>query len=256
MITHRRLVMGAAAGAVAVVVFGAAARGAFSTSPASTAPQTQQTEPEQARGITVSGEGKVQGKPDIAQLALGVSVLRATVAAARDQAAASLTAIDNAMKADGIADRDIQTSDLTISPEYNYSDGKQTLTGFRVTNTATVKVRDINTTSKVVDDAVNAGGDDTQIQGITFTIDKPGDLQRQAREAAVADAKAKAQTLASASGVGLGSAIAISEGGGVQPIVYDKAAFAAAPGATTAATPIQPGELDVTVNVSITWAIT
>lgn len=255
MIKRRRLVMVAAAGAVAVVAFGAAARGAFSTDPATTSLQTQQTEPNQAHGITVAGEGKVRGKPDMAQLSLGVSVLRATVAAARDQAAASLTAIDNAMRADGVADKDIRTSDLTISPEYNYSDGKQTLKGFRVTNTATVKVRDINTTSKIVDDAVNAGGDDTQIQSIMFTIDKPGDLQRQAREAAVADAKGKAQTLASASGVGLGAAIAISEGGGVQPLVYDKTAFAAASGAPAAATPIQPVGLDVTVDVSITWAI-
>jgi hypothetical protein len=223
--------------------------------PASTTTTTLQTDTNQTHGISVSGEGKVQGKPDVAQLSLGVSVLKDTVAAARDQAATSLTAITAAVKADGVADKDIQTTQLDISPQYDYNNGNQTLKGFRVTNTVSVKVRDINAASKVVDDAVTAGGDDTQIQGITFTIDKPEDLQQQARTAAVADAKAKAQTLASASGVGLGDAIVISEGGGVQPITYDSAALKSAGAAAAPATPIQPGQLDVTIDVSITWAI-
>ena len=101
---------------------------------------------------------------------------------------------------------------------------------------------------------VNAGGNDVQIQGVSFTIDKPDDLQRQAREQAIADARDKADTLAKASGVSLGDAISISEGGGVQPVpataAFDRAAGAAAP-----QTPIQPGELDVTVTVNVTWAI-
>jgi uncharacterized protein YggE len=250
---RHKLALVAGIGAVAFLAFGAATCGAFA--PASTTTNLQ-TDTNQTHGISVSGEGKVQGKPDLAQLSLGVSVLKDTVAAARDQAANSLTAIETAVKADGVADNDIQTTNLNISPEYDYNDGHQTLKGFRVTNTVTVKVRDINNTSKVVDDAVAAGGDDTQIQGIMFTIDKPDDLQRQAREAAVADAKSKAQTLATASGAGLGDVIAISEGGGVQPIAYDRAALAAMPSAAAgASTPIEPGQLDVTVDVSVTWAI-
>ncbi len=251
--TNRKLAVVAGIGAVAFIAFGAATCSALA--PASTT-TTLQTDTSQTHGISVSGEGKVQGKPDVAQLSLGVSVLRDNVAAARDQAATSLAAITSAVKADGIADKDIQTTQLDISPQYDYNNGNQTLKGFRVTNTVSVKVRDINTTSKVVDDAVTAGGDNTQIQGITFTIDKPEDLQQQARTAAVADAKAKAQTLASAAGVGLGAPITISEGGGVQPIVYagaqlkNMASSAAAP-----ATPIQPGQLDVTVDVNITWTI-
>ncbi len=236
-------------GAAAFLAFGAATCGAFGSTTT-----TVQSGTNQPSGISVSGQGKVTGKPDLAQLRLGVSVLSDTVAAARDQAATSLTAITKAMKADGVADKDIQTEQLNISPEYDYTNGRQLLKGFRVTNVVSVKVRDINSTSKVVDDAVNAGGNDTQIQSIAFTIDKPADLQRQAREAAVADAKAKAQTLASASGVSLGPVTAISEAGGVQPIMYSGAEFAAKPAAAPA-TPIQPGELDVTVTVSATWAI-
>jgi uncharacterized protein YggE len=239
-------------GAVAFVALGASAlRG-----PGSTTTTIQSETTGSTHGISVSGEGKVTGKPDLAQLRLGVSVLRPTVAAARDQAANSLSAITSALKADGVADKDIQTQQLTISPEYDYSGSKQRLTGFRVTNVVSAKVRTIDTTSKVVDDAVNAAGDDVQIEGITFTIDKPDDLKQQARALAVADAKSKAQTLASASGVSLGSAVDISEGGGVQPVVFSGAQFDAARAAgASAPTPVQPGELDVTVNVNITWAI-
>jgi len=235
-------------GAAAFLAFGAATCGDFSSS-------TVQSSPDQAHGISVAGEGKVQGKPDIAQIQLGVSVLRDTVAAARDQAATSLTAMTNTLKANGVADKDIQTQHLNIAPEYDYTDGRQILKGFRVTNVLSAKIRDINTTSKVVDDAVTAGGNDTQIQGISFTIDNPEDLQKQARQKAVADARSRAETLASAAGAELGGVMSISEGGGVQPVMYDAAEFRGAMAAAAPATPIQPGELDVTVNVSITWGI-
>ena len=237
-------------GAVAFVALGASTCGSLGSTTT-----TIQGDSNGVHGITVSGEGKVTGKPDVAQLTLGVSVLRPTVAAARDQAASSLTAMTNAVKADGVADKDIQTQQLNIQPEYDYSNNKQRLTGFRVTNTVSVKVRNIDSTSKVVDDAVAAGGDDTQLQGISFTIDKPDDLKQQARQLAVADAKAKAQTLASASGVSVGDAIDINEGGGVQPVVYSGAAYDAAKSVAAPATPIQPGELDITIDVNITWAI-
>ena len=235
-------------GAAAFLAFGAATCGDFSSN-------TVQSSPDQQHGISVSGEGKVQGRPDIAQLSLGVSVLRDTVAAARDQAAQSLTAMTNSLKANGVADKDIQTQQLNISPEYDYTNGRQLLKGFRVTNVLSAKVRNIDTTSKVVDDAVVAGGNDTQIQGISFTIDNPADLQKQAREKAVADAKDRAETLASAAGAQLGSVMAISEGGGVQPVVYSGAMYDAAKAAAAPATPIQPGELDVTINVTVTWGL-
>ena len=147
----------------------------------------------ETRGITVSGEGKATGKPDIAQLTLGVSKLANTVEQARNDAAASLDAMIKSLRDNGIAKDDIQTVQFNISPEYDYSNGRQLLKGFRVTNVVSAKLRDINKTSKVVDDAVKAGGDSTQVQGISFTIDKPEELQAQAREKAVADAKARAR---------------------------------------------------------------
>jgi hypothetical protein len=208
----------------------------------------------ETHGITVNGEGKVTGKPDIAQLTLGVSKLANTVEQARNDAAASLDAMIKSIRDNGVAKDDIQTLQFNISPEYDYSNGRQLLKGFRVTNVVSVKLRDINKTSKVVDDAVTAGGDNTQVQGISFTIDKPEELQAQAREKAVADAKARAQTLASAAGVTVGDPITISETSFQLPAASRAIAEDQGKGGAPA-TPIEPGTLDVTVTVTVTWGI-
>lgn len=210
----------------------------------------------QMTGVSVSGEGKVQGAPDLAIIQLGVTNLSPTVAEARDRAATSLEGIINSMKNAGVDEKDIQTSQLSISPEYNYDNGTQTLRGFRVTNTVTAKIRNIDNTGTIVDGAVGAGGDDTRIDNIYFTIDDPEDLREQAREAAVADARRRAETLARAGGVSLGNPKLISETSYSQPIPYAREGYAAdsAAGAVPE-TPILPGELDVIVNVSVTFEI-
>ena len=207
-------------------------------------------------GISVQGEGKVSGKPDVAKLSLGVTSDADTVQSARDKAASALDGIIKALKNDGVADKDIQTQQFNIQPQYDYNNGSQRLRGFQVMNILSVTLRDINKTSQAVDDAVRAGGNETTIQGLSFTIDNPEDLKQQAREKAVADAKAKAETLAKTAGVTLGAAMNISETGFAPPVYYDRSAAAgiAAPD-TGPSTPIQPGELDVTVSVSITWQI-
>ena len=236
-------------GAAALFVATAAATCGGTTTRVGTTGSNQPT------GISVTGEGKATGKPDVAIITLGVSRLESTVDAARNGAAASLDAMINSMTGNGVSKDDIKTQQFYISPEYDFSSGKQTLKGFRVTNVVTAKVRDINTTSKVVDDAITAGGNDTQVQNIAFTIDNPDDLKKQAREAAIADAKAKAQTLASATGVSVGEPISISETAATQPIAYDRAAAGAAVPGATPPTPIEPGTQEVTVDVSVTWSI-
>ena len=206
-------------------------------------------------GISVNGEGKVSGKPDIANLSLGVLAEAGTVQEARDQAAASLDAMIKSLKANGVEEKDIQTQQLSIQPQYDYNNGNQKLRGFQVTNIVSVKLRDINKTGKVVDDAVTAGGNNTTIQNLVFTIDNPTELQKQAREAAVADARARAETLAKAAGVSLGDARSISETS-YSPVPYYAGAGAELSARDAAPdTPIQAGELDVIINVSVTWNI-
>ncbi len=244
----RRIALIALAGAALFVATTAATCGSTTT-------RVENTGMNQPTGITVTGEGKATGKPDVAMVTLGVSRLADTVDAARNGAATSLDAMIKSMTGNGVDKDDIKTLQFNISPEYDYNNGKQTLKGFRVTNTVTAKLRDINKTSKVVDDAITAGGNDVQVQNIAFTIDNPDDLKKQAREAAIADAKAKAQTLASATGVSVGDPISISEStASMPPVLYDRAVRAAAPEAAPS-TPIEPGTQDVTVNVSVTWSI-
>lgn len=207
-------------------------------------------------GISVTGQGKVSGKPDVAKLTLGVKAEADTVQKARDQAAVSLDGIVKSLKNNGVADKDIQTQQLSIQPQYDYNNGSQKLRGFQVTNILNVTLRDINKTSQVVDDAVRAGGNETTIDGLAFTIDNPEDLKKQAREKAVADAKSKAETLAQVAGVSLGAAMNISENS-YAPVYYETRSAQGAIAASDSGgpTPIQPGELDITVEVGITWAI-
>lgn len=210
----------------------------------------------QQTGISVAGEGKVTAAPDVANISLGVSVLAPTVAEARQQAAASLEAMLATMRTNGVEDKDVQTSQLSIYPEYDYRNNESILRGFRVQNSVNAKIRDIDTTGKVVDEAVEAGGNNAQIQGISFTIDDPSELQEQARKAAVEDAKRKADVLASAAGVSVGGPISISEGALIVPPIYYGAERAAADSAAPLPeTPIEPGELDVSISVTVVWAI-
>ncbi len=209
---------------------------------------------QQLTGLSVSGEGKVTGSPDVAVVTLGVWHESKTVAEAREAAAGSMTAMIDALKSNGVDEKDIQTTQFYIDPQYDYDDGRQTLRGYRVTNIVAAKIRDIDKTGDVIDAAVAAGGDDTQVQSLSFTIDDPSDLQAEARELAMKDAKEKAEALAKAGGISLGKPLSVSEStyGYPPPIPYAAADFA---GAETKETPIQPGQLDVTVQVSVLYEI-
>ncbi len=211
------------------------------------------TDSASTNGITVSGEGKVTGTPDLAVITLGVSTTQPTVAEARDQAATTMQALIDAVKTNGVAEKDIQTTQLSIYPQYDYSmGGTGKLIGYQITNTIAVKVRDINKTSDVLDAAVAAGGDMTQVQNISFTIDDPTTLKDQAREEAVNDAKARAQRLADTAGVKLGDPISISETSATPYVYNDRAVMAPATGPGT---PIEAGELDVDLTVQVVFAI-
>jgi len=186
----------------------------------------------QSLGISVSGEGKVSGAPDIAVLTLGVSVLAPSVKDARDQAASAMKGVVDSIKGNGVDGKDIQSTQFSIQPEYNYRDNNQELSGYRVTNIVTAKVRNIDNTGKIIDD--------------------PDKLQDEARGEAVKDAQTKAERLADLAGVKLGKPISISESGAPSPMPSREALLG---GAASDVSPIEPGEMEVTLDVQVLYAI-
>ena len=204
--------------------------------------------------IAVSGIGEVTGTPDTLIVDLGVQVLRPTVNEATGESARLAQAVIDALKAEGVAERDIQTTNYSIWPEYDYRNDSQTLRGYRVSNTVSAKIRDLDKAGDVIDAAVAAGGNDAVVSNIRFDLEADGALITAAREAAWNDAKAKAEQLAALAEVRLGKAVSISEtsSSAPPPIAY---ATARAEEAGDFATPIQPGESSVSVVVTVQFAI-
>ena len=207
----------------------------------------------QSYGISVSGQGKVTAVPDLAVLSLGVQAQANTVAQAQNQANTSMNAVLNAVKAAGVADKDIQTSQYSVQQLVTYNNnGQQTVIGYQVVNSVTVKVHTVANIGSIIDAAAQAGGDNTRVNSVSFTINDPTPYEMQARDLAVADAKDKATQLAKQAGVRLGRVFYISESGGFNPPT--PLPVAVAPSAS-GSTPISVGTNDVIVNVQISYGI-
>ena len=216
-------------------------------------------------GIWVTGQGTITLEPDLVLLNIGVETMADTVAIARGDAAEAMAAIVDAVKAQGLEDRDIQTVSFNIWPRYEFPEvlvsgskvRRQTLVGYTVSNTASIKIRDLDAVGEIIDDVTAAGGDLTRINGISFTIEDTSGYMEQLREDAVNDAIAKAEQFASLTGVSVGSLVFISETGGGSPVVQN---FGAADGimmarAESAPTSISGGELELRLGVQAVFGI-
>jgi uncharacterized protein YggE len=202
--------------------------------------------------ITVTGMGRVTLTPNIADLRLGVNITRPTANAARDDAAAAMTKVVAAIKKAGVADKDIQTSMLSLQPVYDYStNGNGKLTGFQVVNIVAITVRDISIVGDLVDAAVTAGA--TSVDGVSFRVDNETAAEGQARTAAVADAKAKAQALATAAGVTIAGVSSIAENSSNVP--YPVPYAAGAPAKDAMSTPVSPGTMEIDITVTVVYRI-
>ncbi|MFC2069224.1 SIMPL domain-containing protein [Chloroflexota bacterium] len=209
----------------------------------------------QQDGIWVNGQGKVTTTPDIASVSLGIETQADTVIEAQAEAASVIDQVMNALTKNGIAKKDIKTQYFNISKVTRWDDKnrQEVVLGYRVTNTVTAKIRDIEKTGTIIDDTATAGGDLTRINNIYFSIDDPAPYQEEARDKAMADAKNKAEQLANLSGVKLGKPTYISENLYFPPPIYrDVPMMEAAPAPTTS---ISPGEMEVTLSVQVVYAI-
>ncbi len=207
-------------------------------------------------GISVVGEGKVDAHPDRARFDVGIQLRRPTVAEAREAAAAAQTRVDEALRGAGVEEDRIQTSQLTIQPDYEYTQAGQRLLGYSARSSVSVRVDDLDHLSEIVDGAVQAGGDDVRLSGIRFELSDPEAARAEAREQAMTRARQSAEQLARLAGVDLGEPVAIDEshqegGGPPVPMMMARAESAAGP----TPTPIQSGTLEVRVQLQVRYAI-
>lgn len=218
----------------------------------SAAPEAH-AETEALRTITVTGAGQAAAAPDMAILNLGVQTEAQTAAAALRENSAKMTATIDRLKSLGIADKDIQTSGINVSPQYDYNSNrsKPRVTGYTVSNSVRVKLRDLDEAGAVIDQAVQTGAN--SMNGLSFTFSDPKPLQQAARRDAVAQARANAETLTSAAGVSLGQVLTIQDGYTVTPgpVMRGVAMRAEA----DMAVPIEAGESTIGANVTIVYEL-
>ena len=201
--------------------------------------------------ITLNGHGGVDHAPDIARITVGVSIDAETASAAMSQQASKMTGVFEAVKASGVGDRDMQTSNLSLNPNYSYPEKlPPKLIGYKATNKLSVRVRDLRNVGKTLDAIVKAGGN--TIEGIAFDIEKPEPLRTEARIAAIKDAADKAELYAKAVGYKVKRIVTVSEASSYEPprpMAMARMAQAAP------STPVAAGELTLNADVSVTFEL-
>ncbi|MBL4916306.1 SIMPL domain-containing protein [Szabonella alba] len=202
--------------------------------------------------ITVTGEGRVETRPDMATVNLGVTTEAPTAAEAMAANSDELARVLERLRAAGIAERDLQTSSLSLNPNWHHAAGAEQprITGYIASNQLMVRVRDLTALGGVLDAAVKDGAN--TLNGVTFGLTDPEPMLAEARRKAVADARARAELLAEAAGVALGPIDSITEAGamnGPQPM-YRGAAVA-----MESSMPVAEGELSIAANVTVVWQI-
>lgn len=200
------------------------------------------------RSITVTGEATVSVAPDNANIRLGVTSQGKNAREASEANARQMTNVLAAIKEAGVADRDVQTSRLSLQPQYEQGKaGPARLLGFQVTNQVTIRIRDIDKFPGILDRAIAAGAN--EMSGIEFVVSEQSKLLDQARDDAVSDARRKAELYAKAAGVKLGPVTSISEEGSSPPRPVVQAMRASA-------VPVAPGEQLLRAAVSVTFELT
>lgn len=217
-------------------------------------PQRLQQEVEAGREITVQGTGEITAQPDIAKLTLGVNTgAQSTAAAAEQQLESKINAVIASIKAQGIAEEDIKTTNLSLNPIYDFIEGRRVDRGFEANQMVEVKIRELDTVGAVLSAATGEGVN--QAGNIQFEIDDPAQFRQQAQEKAIAQARANAEDLAEALGVRLGDVKNFSSqiDSPTDPPIFARAELATDQALGGVETPA--GTQDVTATVEITYQI-
>jgi uncharacterized protein len=202
--------------------------------------------------LTVVAEGRATRAPDIAEVSGGVVTAATTAAAAMTENAARMKAVVAAVRKAGIAERDIQTSGLSLAPQYRYdNNAPPVLTGYQATNTVALRIRRISDTGKLLDTLVSVGAN--QISGPNLRVEDSEAALDEARVAAVRTARARAALYAAAAGLRVRRVLTISESAGFEPGPRPMLMSARMDKAEAAPTPVAPGEVALTVSVTMAF---
>jgi len=223
-----------------------AGRAAASSPGAAGSPVGQAT----GRTITATGTGRAEGSPDLLTVTIGVQTNGATAQGTLADNNAKAQALIAKLKADGVADKDLQTSQLQVSPNYALPtpNSQPRILGYAVTDLVTAKLRDLAKAGTLIDNAVASAGDAARVDGISYSIDDASALLAAARADAVRQAQARAKTMADAAGVGVGQVRTITDLTQSPSPMYSAAPAASA---GSSAVPLQAGTEQLSVQVSV-----
>jgi uncharacterized protein len=240
-----------AVGLVALAVVAAYLFGRAGPAPASAGTEDSAT----AGTVTVAGVGHVAVVPDQLAFDLSVSVVREELDRAIDDGNTSMKAVIDTLKASGVADKDVQTTDLSMNPEYQKEKGQPArLTGYRVSQTVSVTVEDFDKASDIVTAALTAGGSGVRLNGLRLQVGDPDGSLEPARTAAMEQAREKAEEYAAEAGRELGDVVTISEPTGNRPL-SDGLDLRGPVAAQSAVFSFEPGQQDLTANVVVVYEL-
>lgn len=204
--------------------------------------------------LTVQGTGNATGTPNLLTISVGIDVTAPSAQASLVDDNSKATAVTTALKQGGILDKDVQTSDLSINPNYN-SNG--TITGYQVTNTLTAKLHDFSSAGSVIDAIAGAVGNAIRVNSLTFSVEDPRAIENQARNQAVHEAVSHAKSMAQAAGERLGPICSLSDQTPVQRSPVENG-FGTAAGASSfpaPAVPLESGTQESSAQVSIVYSL-
>ncbi|AQT81934.1 hypothetical protein B1R94_25775 [Mycolicibacterium litorale] len=204
------------------------------------------------RQVTVVGAGEVQGVPDTLTADVGIEAVAPDVTTAMNQTNDRQKAVLGALNASGIDNKDVSTTQVSLQPQYT---DNSVINGYRASNSIQIKIRKLDTASQVLANIINAGGDATRINSVSYSIEDDSKLVSDARARAFNDAKQRAQQYAELSGLSLGKVISISEApGGTPP--PPPVPMPVPRGAMASEVPLQPGQQTVSFSVTAVWELT
>lgn len=204
--------------------------------------------------LSVSASADAKRVPDVASISTGVVTQATDANAAMRANAVQMDKVMVAIRAAGIAERDIQTSGINLNPQYNYRDNAPpTITGYQASNTVSITVRDLSKLGKVLDTLVEQGAN--QVNGPSFEVDKPDEAYDEARVGALRKAQARAETYADALGLKVRRIVSISEGGSSMPRPMPMVRMMATDAGMAKETSVAPGETTLSVNLDVVFEL-